>query len=289
MAENEGSQSRLAVDDAGPGTLFMEFLTQGVKCYDERAHDEGIAGTRSLYASRERKTKEWVRGPLTMNPTPTELDFWLKYAFGAESPSGTFTLEETLPSFYMIEDKGDTVHEWPVCYIDTLEISGSQGQPITVVANIEGKSETKDGASFPSVSRSTDTMFVFADLVLTLGGTAYKVESFSLKIDNLLDKERWLNSVTRDEIPSQGRIVTLGISLPWDGTNDALYGIALGGIEGSLVLNNAVKTYTFTFGTLCAAKEGPDTPGRRGLRFPVNFLAKHDGTNKEVGCVKTNS
>lgn len=287
MPDNQGAQSRLAVDDAGPGSLFMEFLTQGVTCYDERAHDEGIAGTRSLYASRERIVKQWVRGPLTMNPSPTELDFWLKYALGGEAVAGTFTLEETIPSFYMIEDKGDTVHEWPVCYVDSLEISGAQGQPISVVAQIEGKSETKDGAAFPSVSRATDTMYVFSDLTLTLGGTAYAVESFNFKIDNLLDKERWLNAVTRAEIPSQGRIVSLSIRLPWDATNDALYGVALGGIEGVLVLNNGVKTYTCTFGTLCAPKEGPQTPGRTGLRFPVNFLAKHDGTNKEVVIVKT--
>lgn len=288
MSDNQGSQSRLAVDDAGPGSLFMPFITQGVKCYDERANDQGIAGTRSMYADRERIVKEWVRGPLTMQPCPTELDFWLQYAMGGQAVSGTFTLEETIPSFYMIEDKGDTVHEWPACYVDTLTISGTQGMPLNVTAQIEGKSETKDGASFPAISRTAgEKLYVFRDLTLTLGGTAYKVESFELKVDNLLDKERWLNSTTRDEIPPQGRIVSLGIRLPWDATNDALYGIAVGGIEGSLVLNNTVKTYTATFGSLCAAKEGPDTPGRSGIRFPVNFLAKHDGTNKEVQIVKT--
>jgi hypothetical protein len=240
-----------------------------------------------MYASRERIVKQWVSGPLSMNPSPTELDFWLKYAMGAESPAGTFTLEETIPSFYMIEDKGDTVHEWPVNYVDSLEISGAEGQPISVVAQIEGKSETKDAVAFPSISRVTDTMFVFSDLTLTLGGVAYKVQSFSFKIDNLLDKDRFLNNVTRQEIPPQGRIVSLSITLPWDSTNDDLYGVALGGIEGSLVLNNGVKTYTCTFGTLCAPKEGPQTPGRTGIRFPVNFLAKHDGTNKEVVIVKT--
>lgn len=286
--DNQGVQSRLGVSAASPATLFMEYLDHDVKCYNELARDQGIRGTRSRYANRNRKVKEWVRGPINMNPTPTELDFWLKYAMGSEAiaVSTTFALEETLPSFYMIEDKGDTVHEFPVCYVDSLTISGSQGQPITVNVQVEGKTETKDGASFPAITPVTDTMFVFSDLTLTLGGVAYAVESFQLKIDNVLDKERWLNAVTRAEIPTTDRLVTLGIQLPWDSTNDALYDIALAGIEGSLVLNNGVKTYTCTFGLLTAAKEGPSAR-RGGLRFPVNFHAEHDGANKEIQIVKT--
>lgn len=288
MADNQGVQSRLAVDDAGPGSLFMEFLDHDVKCYSELARDNGIRGTRSRYANRNRKVKEWVRGSINMNPTPTELDFWLQYALGGQAVAGTFTLEEAVPSFYMIEDKGGTVHEWPVNYVDSITISGAQGQPISVNVQVEGKTEVKDAASFPAVSPATDTMFVLSDLVATLGGTAREIESFQLKVDNVLDKERWMNQLTRGEIPSTDRLVTLAVQLPWNGDTDDLYDIAIAGIEGSLVFDNGVKIYTATFGKLTAPKEGPSAR-RGGLRFPVNFNAEHDGTNKEVRIVKTDS
>jgi hypothetical protein len=285
MAENVGTLSRLAVDDAGPGSLFMEFIDHNIKCYTELARDNGIRGTRSRYANRNRTVKEWVRGSINMNPSALELDFWLAAALGLNT-TGTFSLTEALPSIYIIEDKGDTVHEWPVCYVDTFTISGSAGQPLTVSAAIEGKTETKDGASFPSVNPGTQSMFVMKDSVLTLGGTAREMEQFTLKIDNVLDKERWMNSLTRGEIPSLDRIVTLSATLPWNGDTDDLYGVAVTGIEGSLVIADGTTTYTATFGTLSAPKEGPDTR-RAGERFTINFNAEHDGTNKEVVIVKS--
>lgn len=287
MTANQGSQARLGVGATSPATQFMEYLTHNIKKRTIIVNDEGIRGTRDRYVNRSRKTQERVGGTINMCPSPTEIDWWIQRILGGTTATGVTAVAETLPDFYMIWDSGDTVHEWNGCKAGRATISGNPGQPINWAVDIEAKTETKDAASFPAITPATDSMFVFSDIILTLGGTARKSESFSLVIDNVLDAERFLNSLTRDEIPATDRIITLTCQLPWNGDNDDLYDMAMAGVEGSLALSDGTDTYTFDFGKLLAPAEGPDGPARAELKMPLVMRAYNDGTNASIKCTKS--
>ena len=287
MAANEGTFARLGVAASTPATLFMEYITNGIKKRTTHAHNDGIRGTRARTIDRSRVTSSVVNGPLKMQPSISELDWWVSRIMGGVTGGGVTLLAETLPTFYAIWDSGDNVHEWPVCKVDKATLSGASGQPLDLTCDIEGTIENLNAASFPAITPATDSMFVASDVTLTLGGTAFEVETWQLMIDNVLDKTRFMNSLTRTELPETDRIVSLNCVIPYNTAGVALYSDAVAGIEGSLAFTGNGSTYTWLFGQLLAPKEGPDGPARSELKLNLNFRAFHDGTLPEVKVTKT--
>lgn len=287
MSANIGTFGRLGVAASTPATQFMEYLTLGIKKRTTHAHDEGIRGTRERYFNRSRIVSSVVSGPIAMQPSISEIDWWVSRILGGTTGSGITLVAETLPSFYAIWDSGDNVHEWSSCKVDKATLSGAQGQPLNLTCDIEALTEALNAASFPAITAATDSMFVASDVVLTLGGSAVEVESWNMVIDNMLIKDRFMNSLTRSELPESDRIVSFNCVVPYNTTNVGLYSDAIAGIEGVLAITGNSVTYTWTFGQLLAPKEGPDGPARSELKLNLNFRAFNDGTLGSVKVVKT--
>jgi hypothetical protein len=287
MTANINTFGRLGVAASSPATQFMEYLSFGVRKRTVHAHDEGIRGTRDRYINRSRIVQSIVSGPIAMQPSISEIDWWVSRILGGTTAGGVTLVAETLPSFYAIWDSGDNVHEFSGCKVDKATLSGSSGRPLDLSVDIEGLTEALNSASFPAITAATDSMFVASDVTLTLGGSAVEVESWQMVIDNMLLKDRFNNSLVRTELPESDRIVSLNCVVPYNTTNVGLYSDAVAGIEGVLAFTGNGSTYTWTFGQLLAPKEGPAGNGRGELKLNLNFRAFNDGTLSSVKVAKT--
>ena len=87
-------------------------------------------------------------------------------------------------------------------------IEGSEGGAIRWTIEAEGKGEAEGNAgSFSATAIDfDDTFYVFSEISLTINSITCTPKSFRLSVDNALDTERFLNSLTRDDIPALERL-----------------------------------------------------------------------------------
>lgn len=287
----QGYAAALAMDDALPfdgSSVAFEFLSSTLKKSATQVNTNGIRGERSRLEHRTRIVQEAVSGSLTMNPSVTELDILWPRILGGTTSAGVTDVADTLPEFQVMIDKVSKVHTYAGCRVSRATISGSAGQPIQLVLDIEAETESEGNAgTFPSITIDTDGMFVFSDVTLTIDSTAREVQSFSLVIDNLVDTGRYINSTTRSEIAAQDRQVTLDCVFPYTATNADLYDIAIAGVDGALAISDGSTTYTFDFGDMKAAAQGPDVGGKSEILLPVTFDCYKTGSDSEVKVTKS--
>lgn len=287
----QGSQAKLAFDAVLPfdgSSEAYEFINESLQMVQTHVNTQGIRGTRSRLKGRTRIASEQITGSIVMQPSVTELDRLWPRILGGATNLGVTDVADTLPEFQVMIDRITKVFTYAGCVVSSAVISGSSGQPISLTLNIEGETESVgNSGTFPSLSIDTDTMFVFSDVVLTLDGTARELSAFTLTIDNLLDTGRYMNSVTRSQIPTQDRQVTLAVTLPYTTDEDDLYDIAIAGIDGSLALDDGTTTYTFDFGNLKSAARSPVVTGKTEIIHPITFDCYKSGSDSEIKVTKS--
>lgn len=287
----EGALAKLAIDAALPfdtSSEPFEFISESLQMIQTHANTQGVRGTRSRLAPRTRIVTEQISGSLVLNPSVTELDrLWPRILGGATSV-GVTDVADTLPEFQVMVDRVTKVFTYAGCRVSRATLSGTQGQPLSVTLDIEGETESVGNAgTFPAITIDTDTMFVFSDITLTLDSVAREVTTFSLVIDNVLDTGRYLNSVTRAEIPAQDRQVTLDVTIPYTTDADDLHDLAIAGIDGSLAWADGSTTYTFDFGNLKSAARSPVVSGKTEILLPLTFDCYKSGSDSEVKVTKS--
>jgi hypothetical protein len=280
------SQALFGVGDVSPVTQAMEVLSSTLKRVDTHTHSPGLRGTRSRHKNRNRKTRTQVAGAWDMEPTPTEIDWWLEKILGGTAAAGVTDVAEALPAFYAAEDHVTKVPTFSGLRVAVATLSGASGEAIKLNVEMEGTTEVVGAAaSFPSLTLPTDNFFVFSDIVLTLEGTARDVDSFTLKIDNRLLAELWRNSLTREEIPAGDRLVTLSASVPYHASNSDLYDAAIAGAAMTLVISDGTTTYTLASANAKIPPSGPDSPAKGGefsLDLQVDLFADDDASELKV-------
>lgn len=255
---------------------------------------DGARGTRSRHTGNVNEGPYTVGGPLAVQPSPDELRTLFPYILGgSESGSGTsgspwsYALAETLSSMRVSQDmrlnatgSDSMVFHWDGCKVNNARFSCSAGsQVLTLEMDVQGKTQTKN-ATWPSIGSTLTTgkPFIHAQLVLTLGGTAYQVENFNLTIDNALILDRFLNSLTRTELPESDRNITLEVDNPFSVGDIALYEIAVAGLAGSAVFTNGLSVLTFTFANLKAPADVLQRAQRGEAMNRLRFTAYETGT-----------
>lgn len=291
----EGALTTWAIDDSEvtaigdfDGNSLQYEVLQGsdLVMAQEHVHSNGLRGTRSRNKTRCRISKEYVRGSLSMNPTPVELDQWFPRALGAAESSNTFALAETVPVFSALIDKIVQRHIYAGLYVSSMTVSGSQGELINFTFDIEGKTEILSATSFPGTVPAIDTgsPYVFSDCTFALGAdaSAAQVRSFTLKVDNMPDTERFLNSVTRTALPARDRLITLSMVVPYTADEKDLYDQAIAGNTGSLTLTNGGCSTVFTFANIKCPAETPPVPGKDELFLTLNMTSLMSGSDREL-------
>ena len=284
-----GALAQLGIDTNNPTTVAYEFVSSSLRKVSTLTPSEGVRGTRSREKYRVRETQQAVTGSIVMNPTATEIDGLLPWILGGTTAVGVTDVADALTSRYVQVDKISKVYTYDECLVSRAIFSGSQGNPIQLTLDVEGKSETEGNAgSFPSLTLPTDNMFVFSDITLTLLASARPIESFTLTIDNVLTTDRYMNNLTRDDMVPTDRIVTLDVRLPFTSDNTDLYDIAIAGDSAlTLAWADGTDTYTIAAANAKAPAEGPESPGRDELFVDLSLSLFADQSNSECKFTKS--
>ena len=108
------------------------------------------------------------------------------------------------------------------------------------------------------------------------------VTQWELSIDNQLNA-RFSNSVTATDIHTQGRVVTVTLTVPYTADEVDLYGINTGGASGAtFVLTNGARSLTLTVGALAIMDNSPTVGGNGEILLQLTGMAKSTGSTKEL-------
>lgn len=277
-------------------TEMYEFLSEDVKLVVTRQNFSGIRGTRSLPGGREAMTNRTVSGSIRMQPTPTELTTWLPRIMGG-TPTGTTTvtypLGETLPAFDVFKLVGPAGgaasyrFNYRGCYANRATFSASQGSPLALAVDVVGTDRDDPpaagaAATWPGTLTVDEvgTPFMMYQGALTLGGVAYTFKDVTLAVENELDRQRFLNSLTATEFPTFNRQVSLTLHRPWGNSEPLLAALRAGMVAGSLAFTNGTSTLTFTLPyLLCPALADPAVDGKHEVVWPLKLVARGDWDN----------
>ncbi len=282
-----GSQALMAMDSVAPidvSSTAIDFVSESLVGAKEHLNPTGIRGTRSRHKERTRAGLERVGGAITLEPSPTELDFLLPFILGgAEVATDTFPLAETLPELHIGVRRVVKEFTYTGCKIVRAVFSGSEGSPLQLALDLVGK--TSADAAVGTVTYPTpdsDDMYVFTDSVLTLASGAREMSDFELIIENVHEDDRFTNSTTRTDVPIIDRNVLLNTTNPYDATNEDLHDQAVAGAAGSLVFTNGARSITFTFANLKFPSLDPSVADRGEIPLVLNGRALQSGSDKEI-------
>ena len=226
----------------------------------------GIRGTRQHFDTDKRYGVQHVSGSVATEPSYAELELLMALTIGAGG-----NCAESIPSFNCVVNRVEQTYTYTGCKIGRATITGTQGGIISCSLDIVGQTEV---ANTGSVSTPNSAIpFIMSDVTLTLNSASQQTHNFTLVIDNHLDAERFLNSLTLANVVELDRTVTLSSHHPYNDTTITLYNQAVGGAAGSLALNNGTNTGTFNFGRLQVPPENVPSPGKTELMLVLNMLA----------------
>lgn len=236
----------------------------------------GTRGTRSHSNNDVIDGPYTVSGQIIMNPSNTELNLMETYIIGAGG-----TVDEVLGSFSLVVDRGNDVYTYAECKITRASYAGRQGELMLLTCDVIGTTEAATGTR-PAEPASA-APFYFDDIVLTLAATAREVKELELTIDNVMVADRFNMNETVIDQPETDRNVTLRTVHDWSSNTSGLYGQAVGGAGGSLVLADGTSTRTYTFGMLQVPDESPPFQDKGPLDLTLNMTARKAGTTtKEI-------
>jgi len=287
---NVGAAAQLCVDAALPidaSSQPIEFVSCGLKKMESIVHSGGIRGTRERNIDRQRLASHAAGGPISLQPTATEIDWFLPYILGGATAGGVTSIGESLTEFYACVDKVEDVATYEECVVASASFAGAQGGPIELSMQIEAKQEDMDEtASFPSLTYGTEDMFVLADATVTIAGSAREISRFRLTIDNGVDAGRFMNSLYRDQKPAHDCVVTFEAEFPQD-VNADLIEDGADGVAFIFALADGTDTYTFTTGKATCQPVSAEIAGRAEIMLPLTFELFRDGATSQLTVTKT--
>lgn len=287
---------QLGIGAADPVNTFFEFVSCSLSKTSELANTSGQRGKRGRDFVRSRTHKYKASGQIVLEPCVAELDSLLPWLLGGTTTIGGVTaLTDALVKRFITVDKVTKVMTYAECVVSRFVLEASEGNPLRLTIDVEGQSETEgNAASFPSLTPSYANFFIFSDCAFSINSIACTPKSFRLTVDNALDTERFLNSLTRDEIPATDRTVNLELALPYDTVHEPLYDIAAydaAGIAGNLTLSDlaVAAEYEFAFTKMKAAEPPIEVGERSELMLNLNFQVFGDHANSSEEFTVTKS
>lgn len=270
------SQGTIAVDDSDTATIGdfdansfrYEVESESLAMRQTHVNAHGIRATRSRVSTRSRIGTETISGNIVMCPTPVELDQWLPRILGTAENADVFALAETVPAWSVLVDRIAKRFIYKGCYVDKAVFSWSAGQMLKMTISAEGKSETVSATSVPGTVPAIDGGACYASgdctFALSADASATEVSEIEITIDNMLAKDRFMNSVTRASLPALDRLVTVRMLVPYTADEVDLYDQLVGGAAGTVTFTNGNTSCLFTFGNLKVPAESPTMTSRNG-------------------------
>lgn len=237
---------------------------------------QGITGKIYKLKQRVRQGGYFVYGRIVMNPSPGALSTLLPYLVGSDAGGGVFTPGNCLNTFGALFDRDGYTHEFKDGIVSRWTLQGSgisfkeTGTPdlLTLAIDCIFKDDAWNSTAWPvpePALRTTRafTPYIFQDCdgAFTIEGNDREVYGFQLQVINKI-KPRWANSFTMSSLPYAGKIVKLGLRLPFDANNDDLYPPSTDGAQCIIRfdLDNVGDTTTYTSISLTNLKIPYETP-----------------------------
>jgi hypothetical protein len=288
----------LAVSNSGAPPAdpaqMLEFLEEDFSHSVDRQNFSGIRGTRSMPVGREAVTRRYNSGSFRLQPTPVELSYLLQRILGGTpsgSPTVTYPLGETLPYFDLFKNIGITgaAGSYRFNYRENVvtraTFSAAQGDALALT--VEGYGKDRDEppatpATWPALNVDyTNRPWIMHECVLTTdaaggeGAAPRKFKEWSLVVDNQVDTDRFLNSVTPTEFPSANRVVEVSLNLPWGGHQALLDDFRDADVAIIATFTNAGAVLVFSMPHCIAAQtQDPTARGKQEVMFPFRLFAR---------------
>ncbi len=248
------------------------------------------------------KGRKLISIQMAMNITQPILDVVLPLLGITDLGGNAYELGKTddVTSFGLIIDLVGAIHNVTDCYTASFGFTGQKGdRPCRLIWNVIGTDETEAG-TFTEAMIDWAKPFSFTDTDCTISGasvdTSRPIDRFQIFCDNQLVSEH-NNSVTLTDATPGDRRSIFATSVPYAGVHDDLHWSIIdddSGKQAVIVLNNTVKTVTFTMPRGLGRGEVGDITRKGGqVRTPVKFqLYKYDNSGTRVsplGIAITNS
>jgi len=206
----------------------------------------------------------------------------------AASGTVTYALGEAAVTRFVMIDRVGQVFTYSSVAVDKATFRSSRGAALTLTLDLVGVLEqTGSAGSFPSLNLDVSTKpLLFFDCVLTVAGTVYFCDSFTLMIENFIDKNRFFNSKTLTAVIATDRKISFQTKLPY-GDAVALYGAGVNGVAMSSVFTYGNEVLSFTAGTVVFPHESPMIQGRSEILFPLNGTLYKSGSTLELSTALT--
>jgi hypothetical protein len=303
MTASIGFASQMALSATSSfssSSSWLEFISESITAQRTFSDSPGIRGTRSYSEERVRTMPYKISGTVNLLCDIYSMDTLLAYVLGTGPTSSVYSLTDTLTPFYLMIDRVAKVFTYGPCYISKATFTGSPSDPILKCAlAIEAETETVGAAgSFPSgMTVDTKRPFIYSDATFALdGATTYSAFSWELTIDNNLLADRFVNELTRSQIPSTDRHVTVKMQTAFTSVETALYNIAANAFgSATAVFTNAEETISSTVSTLTFSTPYLMWPGKspnvtkKGDEIHLEIDAKAMKTGSTLELSVTNS
>lgn len=225
--------------------------------------EEGMIGTDKPANLGRILKKTDVKGNVTARGSVLELNTLLALFFDqaigvttpADSPVGKTAA--------VVLDRGVAVHTYAACWLNAIELSANENEPVDIVMELLGTTEAASGTvTAPTL---TDRMR-FSDCAFSLASNTYYPSGFKWRFSYEME-ERFLNSVTRSIV--QHKIPVCTLELTFDHNADTYADLfALAGTDTELdtntfTINDGAHSLVFAMTDCCVMNPSkvPDGSG----------------------------
>ncbi len=216
------STTRLALGNVLPVDEGYEVDQESIQAVREIRDVSGMRGTRSQLRQQIVTEPYRVSGEFSLAASLYDLVALLPRVLGGDflPTDDTHTLAcrpaELLPSVYLTVSRGDRNFVYTGCKFVKGELHLKAGHPLGLRIAVEGLSEAVENrVDLPLADLSAvPLMLTAAEIVLN--NEAREMYQTVITIDNQAQLDRFVNSVTRVDLPIIDRHVRLSAELPYD-------------------------------------------------------------------------
>lgn len=268
---NTSRRHKYAFSNSGSTTLanLVACLGFGLKSTTNYAKDEGVNGQLHSRTEDYAIDKTMVSGPVSFNVRPSDMRWALPLILGTAFSTNTIKAGAACPFFRVghLDSVIDNLYTYHDCIVSkaTFSSSDAMGGLLMLAMDIEGASSTQTASSnWPSsgLALASQQPLTHSASTLTINGNTRRIKDASVVIDNMLMTDQFFNSRYREDFPSDGQMITLTHTSPFDDANDLAFTNLTGSVAASLVYTAPSLSMTFTFPALRFIAPEPEVGGR---------------------------
>lgn len=286
---SQGALTKYGIGTADPVDIGIDVESWDFNGSKEHLEPVAMRGTRSHFADNVTEGPEIVRGGFETSPGKSRLQAFLTWA-GFSHTDGVYSLTEGLTARYLESDRVADRQKISGAYVNSLGIRMSKGVLWRWAFDVVGQQETiPNSGSFPSLTVPAEPRFALHHAVVTLKGSARKVQDVTISINHAVESDT-LNDIYASLIEPSDRIINVQVTLPYTTANKDLLKSGVTGNEATFVLTNGYDEIEIEMPRLQFPDGAVTVPGKSGLMLQLDGVARADAAaNDELVITYTDS